>query len=190
GFPDTNIGCEGGFCTSTAHQRQTLPGVYGTITPVVTATWTGVDNTSSPATKYDLLIDNQFSSDCTASTNPVFDVNVAVYLDAVKNGVHGSYTGLGLADASSGPTFTDSDGKVWYTKQVVSGSVHKTEFSAQVPVSSVSAKTMAQFYTWANQHGTGYMPTGECLRDIGVGYEPWTQLKANTLGMSGVVLDP
>ncbi len=187
-YPDTNIGCEGGFCTSTTNQSQTLPGVYGTIDPKFTGTWSGVDNTSGH--KYDQLIDNQFSSDCTTDTNPTFNVNIAIFTDAVASGTHGAYSTLGLANAGSGPTFTDSSGKVWYTKQVVSGSVHKTEFSAKIPVSSLSNYDLGQFYTWAHNNGTGYMPTGECLRNLGVGYEPWTALVANALGMTGVLLNP
>jgi len=191
-FPDTNLGCEGGFCTSTANQRQALPAVWSNLTPKVTGTWSGFNGTTSSTTKYDLLVDNEFSADCNGSDKkPSMDTAVSIYLDAVKNGVHGSYTALGLADANSGPTFTDSDGKVWYTKQTVNSSgIHNTEFSAKVPVSSITSKAMLQFYTWASSHGTGFMPPNDCLRDLGVGYEPWTQLKASTLGMSGVLLDP
>jgi hypothetical protein len=189
GYPDTNLGCEGGFCTSTARQRQPLPAVSGTVSPIVTATWTGF--AGGPNTKYDLLIDSQFSADCNASdSNPVFNANVGIYLDVVNNGSHGKYTSAGVADANSGPTFTDSDGNVWYTKQVSSGGIYKTEFSAVNPVSSVSSKALAQFYAWAAQQGSGYLPAGDCLRDIGVGYEPWTALPANTVGMSGVFIDP
>jgi hypothetical protein len=187
-YPDTNIGCEGGYCTTTTHQRQTLPGVYGTIDPKLTATWVGPDNASGH--KYDQLIDNQFSSDCTTDTNPTFDVNIAIYTDAVSSGTHGAYSNLGLANSTTGPTFTDSSGNVWYTYQVVSGTVHRTEFSAKTHVASVSTLDLGQFYTWAHNNGTGYMPTGECLRDLGVGFEPWTALTANTLGMSGVLIDP
>jgi hypothetical protein len=103
-YPDTNIGCEGGYCTSTTNQRQALPSAYGTIDPKVTATWVGPDNASGH--KYDQLIDNQFSSDCTTDTNPTFDINIAIYTDTVSSGTHGDYANLGLADSSTGPTFT------------------------------------------------------------------------------------
>jgi hypothetical protein len=191
-FPDTNLGCEGGFCTSTTHQREPLGTTsWGSLTPKVTASWTGFDGTTSPTTEYDLLVDNEFSTDCTGDTSPTMDASVSIYLDAVKNGVHGSYTALGLADANSGPTFTDSGGKVWYTKQTVNiNGLHNTEFSAKVTQTSLTNKTLHQFYNWAATHGTGYLSSSDCLRNLGAGYEPWTQLKANTLGMSGVVLDP
>jgi len=48
---------------------------------------------------------------------------------------------------------------------------------------------LSGFYKWAHNHHN-YLPTADCLTDLGVGIEPWSALPPNTLGVSGVLLDP
>jgi hypothetical protein len=176
GFPDTNIGCEGGFCTSTTNQRQALPGAYASISPKVTATWTG----SAPTARYDELIDSAWSTDCSGSTRPPVTASVGIYLNYVP-----SASNLGLPNSGAKVTIA---GMQWWTGQSIHHGATLTQFVAVHPVNSVSQLDLSGFYEWAHNH-QNYLPTGDCLTDLGVGIEPWSALPPNTLGVSGVLLD-
>jgi len=157
-FPDLEQGCEGGYCTT----HTTLPIAVTTITPTVTWAFTF----TSAGSKYDALIDNEFSANCTAGvTKPAINANIAVYLNAYP-----SYSDLGLAH--SGTTVT-IDGMQWYTLNVNDSGNYKTEFSLVSPTTSVSNLSMAPFYSYAESHGSYPVPSTDCLTDLGVGHEIW-----------------
>jgi hypothetical protein len=158
-YADLEQGCEGGYCS----YNTTLPQPVSTVKPSVSWAFTF----TSSGSEYDALIDNEFSSNCTAGvTKPAINANVAVYLNAYP-----SYSKLGLA--SSGTTVT-IDGMQWYTLQADDGGNYKTEFSLASPTTSVSNLSMAPFYSWAETHGSYPVPSTDCLTDLGVGNEIWS----------------
>ncbi len=175
-YPDLEQGCEGGYCTT----GWAGPFAESTVAPSVT--W-AFSMSSVTGTKADALIDSEFSSNCsTGVSKPAINANVAVYLNATP-----SYSSLGLAH--SGTTVT-IDGVSWYTLQAIDGGTnYKTEFSAVTPVTSVTTLAMAPFYAWAASHGTGYMPSSDCLTDLGVGQEIWalgTNLSTSSALVGGI----
>ena len=169
-FPDTNIGCEGGYCT----WKSGLPAQMSA-SPNPVLSWTYSTANAAPDSRYDVLIDNEFSAAC-SGTNPAPNANIAIYL-----GVSSSYTKLGLA--STNPVLID--GQLWYTLHVRDSAAnggynYKTEFSAVNPPSGgVSGLDLGAFYTWVGNndaswdYGSNYLPPADCLQNIGTGFELW-----------------
>ena len=136
-FPDTNIGCEGGFCTSTANQRQALPGAYASISPKVTATWTG----SALLARYEELIDSAWSIDYSGITRHPVTASVGIYLNYVP-----SASSLGLPNSGAKVAIA---GMQWWTVQSIHNGATFTQFVAVHPVNSVSQLDLSGFYKWA-----------------------------------------
>lgn len=168
-FPDTNIGCEGGYCT----WQSGLPApVSSGPDPIVS--WNYNIWNAAPDSMWDALIDNEFSASCSGS-NPASNANIAIYLDTSN-----PLTKLGLA--SGNPVWID--GRLWYTLHVrdFQGGIYdyKTEFSAVRQTSwGVSGLDVGAFYTWVQNHdanwdyGSNYLPPTDCLQNIGTGFELW-----------------
>jgi hypothetical protein len=184
-YPDTNIGCQGGYCTSGSGLPEAV-----SANPDPTIFW-GYDTTDTPPdSMYDVLIDNEFSAACSGS-NPATNANIAIYLDAVP-----SYTKLGLAD--SNPVLID--GQLWYTlhvrDSVPSGYAYKTEFAAVTPMPyGISGLDLGAFYSYVENndaswdYGSNYLPSSDCLQDIGAGFELWQDgynLSSNGTWISGL----
>ena len=168
-FPDTNIGCEGGYCS----WQSGLPALMST-NPDPVVSW-NYDIWDTPAdSMYDVLIDNEFSAAC-SGTNPASNANIAIYLDNSN-----TLTKLGLA--SSNPV--SIDGQLWYTLHVrdTQGGIYdyKTEFAAVTPNTwGVSGLDVGAFYSWVENndsswdYGSNYLPSTDCLQNIGTGFELW-----------------
>jgi hypothetical protein len=157
-YADLEQGCEGGYCS----YDTTLPQPVSTVTPTVSWAFTF----TSAGSEYDALIDNEFSSNCTAGvSDPAINANIAVYLNAYPG-----YSKLGLANSGSAVTI---DGLQWYTLNISDGGNYKTEFSLVNPTTSVSNLAMAPFYSYAETHGSYPVPSTDCLTDLGVGNEIW-----------------
>jgi hypothetical protein len=168
-YPDTNIGCEGGYCS----WQSGLPApVSSGPDPIVS--WNYNIWNAAPDSMWDALIDNEFSASC-SGTNPASNANIAIYLDTSN-----PLTKLGLASGNR----VWIDGQPWYTLHVrdVQGGIYdyKTEFAAARPTSwGVSGLDVGAFYTWVQNndanwdYGTNYLPPTDCLQDIGTGFELW-----------------
>jgi hypothetical protein len=168
-FPDTNIGCEGGYCS----WQSGLPALVSA-GPDPIVSWNYNIWNAAPDSMWDALIDNEFSASCSGA-NPASNANIAIYLDTSN-----PLTKLGLA--SSNVAFID--GRLWYTLHVrdFQGGIYdyKTEFAAVRPSSwGVSGLDVGSFYTWVQNHdsswdyGSNYLPSTDCLQDIGTGFELW-----------------
>src|SRR5882757_9803413 len=141
-FPDSNIGCEGGYCT----WNSGLPAPMSANPDPVLA-WTYNTGNAAPDSKYDVLIDNEFSAACSGA-NPAFNANIAIYVNAGP-----SYSKLGLAH--SHPVLID--GQLWYTLHVrdytSTGYDYKTEFSEVIPSPhGGSGLDLGAFYSWVQNH--------------------------------------
>ena len=168
-FPDTNIGCEGGYCT----WQSGLPALVSSgVDPIVS--WNYNIWNAAPDSMWDALIDNEFSASCSGA-NPASNANIAIYLDTSN-----TLTKLGLASANP----VRIDGRLWYTLHVrdFQGGIYdyKTEFAAVHPTSwGVSGLDVGAFYTWVQNndanwdYGSNYLPPTDCLQNIGTGFELW-----------------
>jgi hypothetical protein len=168
-FPDTNIGCEGGYCS----WQSGLPALVSS-GPDPIVSWNYNTWNAAPDSMWDALIDNEFSASCSGA-NPAFNANIAIYLDTSN-----TLTKLGLASANP----VRIDGRLWYTLHVrdFQGGIYdyKTEFAAVYPKSwGVSGLDVGAFYTWVQNHdanwdyGSNYLPPTDCLQNIGTGFELW-----------------
>jgi len=88
-FPDTNIGCEGGYCS----WQSGLPALVSS-GPDPIVSWNYNTWNAAPDSMWDALIDNEFSASCSGA-NPAFNANIAIYLDTSN-----TLTKLGLASAN------------------------------------------------------------------------------------------
>ena len=168
-FPDTNIGCEGGYCS----WQSGLPApVSANPDPILT--WNYTLSNAAPDSMYDALIDNEFSASCSGA-NPASNANIAIYLYASN-----PLTKLGLASAN--PVWIS--GHLWYTLHVrdVQGGIYdyKTEFAAvQQTRYGADSLDLGAFYTWIQNndsswdYGSNYLPPTDCLQNIGTGFELW-----------------
>jgi hypothetical protein len=168
-FPDTNIGCEGGYCT----WQSGLPALVSSgVDPIVS--WNYNIWNAAPDSMWDALIDNEFSASCSGA-NPASNANIAIYLDTSN-----TLTKLGLASANP----VRIDDRLWYTLHVrdFQGGIYdyKTEFAAVHPTSwGVSGLDVGAFYTWVQNndanwdYGSNYLPPTDCLQNIGTGFELW-----------------
>jgi hypothetical protein len=167
-YPDTDIGCEGGYCS----WQSGLPALVSS-GPDPIVSWNYNIWNAAPDSMWDALIDNEFSASC-SGTNPASNANIAIYLDTSN-----PLTKLGLASGN----LVWIDGQPWYTLHVrdVQGGIYdyKTEFAAARPTSwGVSGLDVGAFYTWVQNndanwdYGSNHLPPTDCLQDIGTGFEP------------------
>ena len=168
-YPDTNIGCEGGYCS----WQSGLPAQVST-GPDPILTWDYTLSNAAPDSMYDALIDNEFSASCSGA-NPAFNANIAIYLYASN-----PLTKLGLA--SGNPVYIA--GHMWYTLHVrdMQGGIYdyKTEFVAASQTRyGVDGLDLGAFYSWVQNndsnwdYGSNYLPPTDCLQNIGTGFELW-----------------
>ena len=168
-FPDTNSGCEGGYCS----WQSGLPAQVST-NPDPILTWNYYLSNAAPDSMYDALIDNEFSASCSGS-NPASNANIAIYLYASN-----PLTKLGLA--SGNPVWIA--GHQWYTLHVrdVQGGIYdyKTEFTAARQTRyGANNLDLGAFYSWVQNndsswdYGSNYLPPTDCLQNIGTGFELW-----------------
>jgi hypothetical protein len=92
---------------------------------------------------------------------------VGIYLNYVP-----SASNLGLPNSGAKVTIA---GMQWWTGQSIHHGATLTQFVAVHPVNSVSQLDLSGFYKWAYNHHN-YLPTGDCLTDLGLGIEPWSAL--------------
>lgn len=184
-YPDTNIGCEGGYCS----WESGLPAPMSA-NPDPTLSWNYNLAGGAPDSIYDVLIDNEFSASC-SGTDPTSNANIAIYLD-------GSSSAAKLGLASSNPVIID--GYVWFTlhvQDIVNGTPdYKTEFVSINPLpSGVSGLDLGAFYSYVENndanwdYGSNYLPPTDCLQDIGTGFELWQDgygLASNGTWISGL----
>jgi hypothetical protein len=152
-YPDVNIGCSGGYCTTNSG----LPVPESTAAPIVT--WSTVNN--SPGSKFDTALDMIFSDTFTSS--PPIDAEVMVMINS------SGYTALGLPGPGS-PIVT-IDGTLWYYEYKTTGSWPDTEFAAVTTEDSVTNMALAPFFAFAN--GIGALSSSLSLVQICAGNELW-----------------
>jgi hypothetical protein len=167
-YPDVNIGCSGGYCTTDSG----LPVSESAAAPVVT--WSTVN--SSPGSKFDTALDLLFSNTFTSS--PPVDAEVMVMINS------SGYTALGLP--GPGSPITLIDGTLWYYK-TKTDSWPDTQFAAVTNEDSVTGLSLAPFFAFAN--GLGALPSSLSLVQICAGNELWqggTGLGTTSLSVSGL----
>ncbi|HEX3388775.1 MAG TPA: hypothetical protein VHT94_07040 [Streptosporangiaceae bacterium] len=168
-YPDSNIGCEGGYCS----WQSGLPASVSS-NPDPTVSWNYDTVDAAPDSMWDALIDSEFSASCSGS-NPAFNANIGIYLDGSN-----SASKLGLASAN----LVVIDGLPWFTLHVrdVQGGIYdyKTEFVSTTPMASgISGLDVGAFYSWVQNndsnwdYGSNYLPPTDCLQNIGTGFELW-----------------
>ncbi len=162
GYPSTEIGCSSGYCTTGSG----LPApVSASPDPAITWGYDTVDPVAG--SKYDALIDNEFSAAC-SGTAPAMNAAVAVYTYGSP-----SYPSIGVPN--SGPTVS-IDGYDWYTGHFLDGSKYVSQFVLAEPSSvGVTDLTMGDFYQWVQANlNPNYMPSGDCLQTVSLGFELWS----------------
>jgi hypothetical protein len=165
-YPDINVGCQGGYCTTSSG----LPAPESSIEPEVTWSTT---NTPQSGSKFDTGIDSLFASSGSEGSKPTPSGEVLVLINS------SNFSGLGLPH--SGPQVF-IDGYMWYVRYTPSGSrawPYTLYALAQGSViNSVRNLNMANFYADAIAHNN--LGLGQYLTDIGAGNEIW----ANGVGLS------
>ncbi len=164
--PDSNVGCEGGYCTSSDPLTGTIGSGPTYANPEIWWDyWLGYVNNSTSA--YNEEINSNYSSEaCTSNSDaPTDDTNLSIYVDADKDGSVGNagYQGLGLPSSTHNTTTATIDGVSWYVLNIHhAGSTpsYKIEFSAETPWDS----TTSDNGTW--ETGTGYIGTGDFVKWI------------------------
>ena len=155
-YPNTGIGCSSGYCTT----QSGLPfAVSANPDPAITWGYDTID--AVPGSKYDTLIDSEFSASCSGSA-PAMNAAVAIYTDGFP-----SYKSIGVP--YSGPTVS-IDGYDWYTGHFLNGSKYGSQF------------VLAEL-------NSAYMPSGDCLQTVNAGFEVWsggTGLANNGTWISGL----
>ncbi len=173
-YPDINVGCEGGYCSTSSE----LPAAESSITPVVT--W----STNSPqnGSEFDTGIDSWFASSGSEGANPTPTGEVMAVINS------SSFTALGLPQSG---TQVSIDGYEWYVKYSPSGSrgwpYTQYALAQGRVVNRVSRLNMAKFY--ADAISNGDLPAGQYLTDIGAGNEIWADgvgLSTTNLLISGL----
>ena len=164
-YPDINVGCQGGYCTTSSE----LPAAESSITPEVT--W----STNSPqnGSKFDTGIDSWFASSGSEGSRPTPTGEVMVVINS------SDFASLGLPQSG---TQVSIAGYEWYVKYNPSGSrgwpYTQYALAEGSAINSVSGLNMANFY--ADAISNGNLPAGQYLTDIGAGNEIW----ANGVGLS------
>jgi hypothetical protein len=165
-YPDINVGCEGGFCTTSSG----LPAPESSIEPEVT--WSTTNNPQS-GSKFDTGIDSWFASSASEGSKPTPSGEVMVLINS------SNFSSLGLPH-SGRQVFID--GYMWYVRYTPSGSrawPYTLYALAQGSVvNGVRSLNMANFY--ADAIAKGNLGRGQYLTDIGAGNEIW----ANGVGLS------
>jgi hypothetical protein len=168
-YPDVNVGCSGGYCTTGSG----LPVPEPAAAPVVT--WSTVN--SSPGSKFDTALDLLFSN--TPSSSPPTDAEVMVMINS------SGYTALGLPGPGS-PIVT-IDGTLWYYGYRTTGSWPLTQFTAATNEDSVTNLALAPFFAYAN--ALGALPSSLSLVQVCAGNELWQSgagLGTTSFGVSGL----
>lgn len=161
-YPNTGIGCSSGYCTTNSG----LPFAVSA-NPDPALNW-GYDTTNAaPGSKYDTMIDSEFSASCSGAAPPM-NAAVAIYTDGFP-----SYKSIGIP--YSGPT-VHIDGYDWYTGHFLNGSKYGSQFVlAQPSATGVNGLTLGDFYQWvAANLNPAYMPSGDCLQTVNTGFEIWS----------------
>ena len=166
-YPDINVGCQGGYCTTSSG----LPAPESSIEPEVTWSTT---NTPQSGSKFDTGIDSLFASSASEGSKPTPSGEVMVLINS------SSFSGLGLP--YSGPQVF-IDGYMWYVRYSSPSASREWPYTlfalAQGSViNSVRSLNMANFYADAIAHNN--LGRGQYLTDIGAGNEIW----ANGVGLS------
>jgi hypothetical protein len=162
GYPDTEIGCSSGYCTTASG----LPAPVSA-NPDPDLTWYYDTNDAVRGSKYDALIDSEFSAACSGSAPPM-NAAVAIYTYGYP-----SYPSIGVPH--SGPTVS-IDGLDWYTGHFLDGSKYVSQFVLAQPDSNGgSGLTLGDFYQWVQANlDSNYMPSGDCLQTVSTGFEIWS----------------
>ena len=178
-YPDINVGCQGGYCSTASG----LPAAESAVTPVVTWSTT---NTAASGSEFDTGIDSWFASSATEGSNPTPSGEVMVLINS------SSFANLGLPATG---TPVSIDGYQWYVTYSPAGSrgwPYTTYALAQGSVvDSVSGLDMANFY--ADAIANDNLPAGQYLTDIGAGNEIWdggVGLATNSLLITGLQSAP
>lgn len=158
--PDSNVGCEGGYCTSSDPLSGTIGSGPTYANPEIWWDYSlaYVNNSTSA---YDEEINSNYSSEACTSTSdaPTDDTNLSIYVDADKDGSVGNagYQGLGLPSSTHNTTTATIDGVSWYVLNIYhAGSTpsYKIEFSA-VNVGTIryaNVTTVAHYKTVNRKH--------------------------------------
>ena len=164
-YPDINVGCQGGYCTTSSDASARIVNRTG-------GTWS-TTNSPESGSKFDTGIDSWFASSGSELSKPTPSGEVMVLINSTN------FSGLGLP--YSGPQVF-IDGYMWYVRYSPSGSRGwpYTLFAlAQGSViNNVSSLNMANFY--ADAIANSNLEPGQYLTDIGAGNEIW----ANGVGLS------
>jgi len=165
-YPDINVGCEGGYCTTSSG----LPALESSIEPEVT--WSTANRTRN-GSKFDTGIDSWFASSGSEGSNPTPSGEVMVVINS------SDFSGLGLPDSG---TQVSIDGYMWYVRYSPSGSrgwpYTQYALAQGSVINSVSRLNLANFYVDAIANNN--LGIGQYLTDIGAGNEIW----ANGVGLS------
>ena len=166
-YPDINVGCQGGYCTTSSG----LPAPESSIGPEVTWSTT---NSPQSGSKFDTGIDSLFASSGSEGSKPTPSGEVMVLINS------SNFSSLSLPH--SGPQVF-IDGYMWYVRYDTPSARRGWPYTlfalAQGSViNSVSSLNMANFYADAIAHD--YLGSGQYLTDIGAGNEIW----ANGVGLS------
>ena len=158
-YPNTGIGCSSGYCTTSSG----LPFPVSA-SPDPAITWAYNPIGAAWGSKYDTLIDSEFSASCSGAA-PSMNAAVGIYTDGYP-----SYKSIGVP--YSGPTVS-IDGYNWYTGHFVNGGKYGSQFVlAQPSATGVSGLNLGDFYQWvAANLDPAYMPSGDCLQTVNAGFE-------------------
>jgi hypothetical protein len=166
-YPDINVGCQGGYCTTSSG----LPAPESSIQPEVT--WSTANSPQS-GSKFDTGIDSWFASSGSEGSKPTPSGEVMVVINC------SNFSGLGLPNSG---TQVSIDGYMWYVRynspSAGRGWPYTQYALAQGSViNNVSSLNMANFY--ADAIANNNLEPGQYLTDIGAGNEIW----ANGVGLS------
>jgi hypothetical protein len=165
-YPDINVGCQGGYCTTSSG----LPALESSIEPEVT--WSTANSPQS-GSKFDTGIDSWFASSGSEGSDPTPSGEVMVLINS------SNFSVLNLPHSG---TRVRIDGYMWYVRYSTSGSrgwPYTLYALAQGSViNSVRNLNLANFY--ADAIANGNLESGQYLTDIGAGNEIW----ANGVGLS------
>jgi hypothetical protein len=174
-YPDIEVGCQGGYCTTGSG----LPAAESSVTPEVT--WSTTNNPQS-GSKFDTGIDSWFASSASEGSKPTPTGEVMVLINS---------SGFSSLRLPSSGTQVSIDGYEWYVTYSPAGSrgwPYTTYALAQGSVvDSVGSLDMANFY--ADAIANGNLPSGQYLTDIGAGNEIWdggVGLSTTSLQFSGL----